>query len=478
MAADDIESQIKQCRAQLSTAQNLYWQSKFQEAEELYKQCLSKLDHIFPGENLDTAACLLGLGDTYYFQSRYLLALNQYTRLLAIREKLGAHDVPSVITANLKVAKTHEKLQEFDEAAKHFKRSLDLAQTNLSIGDPLLLNLLEAYCNFLRQAQPESGLIHDLERKAELCRKKAAEMAGEPPPPARNERPTGEYVALGQPKREQKDRAKAAQAAQSLYPTALEYDTAEKSSAHLKSIGQSGMIISALVACSLLIFVTMVGGAIYCAVTGGREGAVVKAEQDFATIDGDRKIHFLAGGKAELTRGTTTAQIRYQTLSNPVEGILFLIGGQNSNAPYCLKTDAGIIYPESADFYTNDSAEFKVVEHMKLVAATLEKFYEENKRYPENFEEFIQLDPKLEYKNAFTGLRQMPSYVTGMWGDSGDPEALNALLAKTGHLDTKKMDPTVCYVTVAKSLPAGGVMSLCVGPKGGKPAAFYVLGAD
>ncbi len=175
MSKDDIESQVKKCREQLKDAQDFYWQSRFQEAEALYKECLARLDHIFPGYSPETATCLQGLGDTYYFQSRYLAAQDHYKRLLSMRERLAANDPQGLVTALIKMAKTSEKLNEPEVALRYYRRALEVAQVSLFIGHPILTSLLESYLAFLKRSQGDSGLAVDIEKKLKMCRERYTE---------------------------------------------------------------------------------------------------------------------------------------------------------------------------------------------------------------------------------------------------------------------------------------------------------------
>ncbi len=83
----------------------------FRKQRRFTKRALRNLTTSFLGYSPETATCLQGLGDTYYFQSRYLAAQDHYKRLLSMRERLATNDPRGLVTALIKMAKNLREVE-------------------------------------------------------------------------------------------------------------------------------------------------------------------------------------------------------------------------------------------------------------------------------------------------------------------------------------------------------------------------------
>lgn len=461
----------------MGKAAEAYWQSRFQDAEQIYSKCLTTLDNLFPGDSPDTATCLLGLGDTYFFQSRYLLALNHYNRLLAIRERLGGQDPTAIVTALLKLAKTHEKLNEKDQALHFYKRSLDIAQSRMFVGHPLLTNLLDSYASFLKREYPESGQHIDMEKKAKLSREKYVDPdefseklkeSGGTFKPAKNQLNTRE------------DKKKKKQKEEVFEETPPPPSLADQASKQMIELTRTNLLLTVLIGMTLLMVLGLAGAGVYYGAVQGEspKNAVIQPGQSISTVDEDISLAFMEGGKVKKTIGKGSSETTYKTLSNPVTGMLFVMSTPGFKGPLYLKTEEGFTDNTGLLLQPAESADKAVFAKMKSVAGTLDSFIEKNKRLPDTYEEFLEFRPGADYVNPFSKRRQLPVFILGRWSDNGDRDKLGEILNTSDTFDTRKIDPTVFYTTLTKAISPGGVIIIAAPKRDAKEAGYFIVGGD
>lgn len=466
MSKDDIESQVKKCREQLKDAQDYYWQSRFQESEALYKECLAQLDHIFPGYSPETATCLQGLGDTYYFQSRYLAAMDHYKRLLSMRERLASHDPQGLVTALIKVAKTSEKLNEVEEALRHYRRALEVAQVSLFIGHPILTSLLESYLAFLKRSQGDSGMAVDIEKKLKMCRERYTEeelskIMGSADKQSQAVSRGGASVI-----NEIEDEAEEA------VPT--DHPLYEGKAPQNKWMGLIWMVATAVIVFGLS------GAGIYFGSSLGEapEYACVKVGQKFSTIDADKEISIQANHSVDMTLNGQTHKVSCRTLSNPASGLMFAVTDFAGKQPLYVRSGNIITDPNGIFLYAAEAPEWQTVQAMKRVAATIKLYVKKNGKMPDRLEELIEFETKLEFPNPFSGMRNLPAVSSGTYGPDGNAEKVQAALVETKLLDTRKLDTKLLSLSLPKVVSPGAVLAICLQGDEKRPSSFFIVGAD
>lgn len=461
MSKDDIESQVKKCREQLKDAQDFYWQSRFQESEALYKECLAKLDHIFPGYSPETATCLQGLGDTYYFQSRYLAALDNYKRLLSMRERLAANDPQGLVTALIKMAKTSEKLNEAEEALRYYRRALEVAQVSLFIGHPVLTSLLESYLAFLKRSQGDSGMAVDIEKKLKMSR----------------ERYTEEELSkiMGSAEKQGQGRnAPQEPVEEEAHAVDVDHPLYEGKAPANQAMGLVWMLVA------VIVILGLAGGGIYLGAQFGEseQNACVKAGQKFSTLDEDKQLNFSSSRAVDMTVDGAANKATCRTLSNPASGLLFAVSDFGGKQPLYVKTGEVISDPDGVLLYAGDAPEWKTVNAMKRVASTIKLYVSKNHKMPEQLEELIEFETKLEYHNPFSGMRNLPAVSSGTYGSDGNVEKVQEALVATKQLDTRKLDAKLLSLSLPKVVAPGAVLAICLQGDDKKPSSFFVVGAD
>lgn len=462
MSKDDIESQVKKCREQLKDAQDYYWQSRFQESEALYKECLAQLDHIFPGYSPETATCLQGLGDTYYFQSRYLAAQDHYKRLLNMRERLAANDPQGLVTALIKMAKTSEKLNEPEEALRHYRRALEVAQVSLFIGHPILTSMLESYLAFLKRSQGDTGLAVDIEKKLKMSR----------------ERYTEEELSkiMGSTDKAQSGRSSSApQEPQDDEPQEVDVDHPLYEG---KKPANNLMSLVWMIGTIIIVF-GLAGAGVYLGAQLGEapEYSCVKVGQKFSTIDTDKEIA-VQTKEVDMTVNGTTSKVKLRTLSNPASGLMFAVSDFAGKQPLYVRTGNVITDPSGTLLYATEAPEWQTVKAMKRVAATIKLYVEKNHKMPDRLEELIEFETKLEFANPFSGMRNLPAVSSGTYGSDGDAEKVQEALINTKQLDTRKLGASLLTLSLPKVVAPGAVLAICLQGDEKKPSSFFIVGAD
>jgi len=465
LSKDDIENQVKKCREKLKDAQDFYWQSRFQESEALYKDCLAQLDHIFPGYSPETATCLQGLGDTYYFQSRYLAAMDHYKRLLSMRERLASSDPQGLVTALIKVAKTSEKLNEAEEALRYYRRALEVAQVPLFIGHPVLTSLLESYLAFLKRSQGDSGMAVDIEKKLKMSR----------------ERYTEEELSkiMGS---QEKQNASRSGVNQLNAPQEEEHEEAVPVDHPLYEgkIPKNNVFGSLWMIGTVIVVMVLAGAGIYLGAALGEspEAACVKVGEKFSTIDGDKEITIQADHSVDMTVSGQTHKVRAKTLSNPASGLLFAASDFGGKQPLYVRSGSVITDPTGLLLYSSAAPEWQTVQAMKRVASTIQLYVNKNHRMPDRLEELIEFETKLEFVNPFSGMRNLPAVSSGTYGENGDAAKVQEVLLNTQQLDTRKLDSKLLSLSLPKVVAPGAVLAICLQGDDKKPSSFFVVGAD
>ena len=85
------------------------------------------LERSLPEDHPDVLSCMEKLGDTFYASEKFKDAAPVYRRLVGIREKNPTANHLTV-SALFKLAKTHERLGQIDEAEEQYKRAVKLGE--------------------------------------------------------------------------------------------------------------------------------------------------------------------------------------------------------------------------------------------------------------------------------------------------------------------------------------------------------------
>ncbi len=172
MSISDTQAEFDRLRQLMAEGSAHLEKRDFQKAQSLLFQALRQLEALGLEKSEDRLVCLNQLGDAYYADKRFIEARAVYQQLeSALEQKEDAEPQEKARTA-FKVANATDKVQDFDSASEAFARSYEFAQSSLSLGDPLLTELLEAYSGFLRRSRGQPDKLKEMERMARLSRQK------------------------------------------------------------------------------------------------------------------------------------------------------------------------------------------------------------------------------------------------------------------------------------------------------------------
>lgn len=157
-------------------AHRAYAEGNYDEAARLLFSALKDAIHLYGKESLEESECLRALADCYYKSDRFIEAKSVYKQILDPVSGLEElDDTDEGISSRFKLAKSHQKLQEFDDSLVQFKRVLSSAEKLYTLGTPTLTTILEAFADMLRRSRKEPKLLAELEEKARISRMKFAD---------------------------------------------------------------------------------------------------------------------------------------------------------------------------------------------------------------------------------------------------------------------------------------------------------------
>lgn len=141
----DLEKSLREARLALKTGMSAYENDNFKLAEPLLIKSLDAFEATGATEDPDFFQCLVSLADTYYHLRRYYEAKGYYERLSVGRLKNADSTDAQVVVALLKLAATHEKLQEVEDALTTFELTLALAEKTIPKGHALFNVIFDSF---------------------------------------------------------------------------------------------------------------------------------------------------------------------------------------------------------------------------------------------------------------------------------------------------------------------------------------------
>ncbi len=469
MSSQDLEADLMRCKQLQEAAAKCYWESKFVQAEELYRAALAVLETVYVADNANIATCLQGLGDSYYFQDKFGLALPFYKRLFAARERMVETDATEYVGALFKLAKTYDKLGQYEDAEFHYKKAAATAQKKLFLGHPLLTSLLEAYCKFLKRVKP--GTEHAIEQQATLSR----ETYVDPEMLAGN---------ILQGRGAEKSAAPTSDTATKKDKIWLSNSIAEDSQhgfvKQLMAIkGSPVKTYALLLSPFVLAFAALIISVVYDVAAGDTpQNAMVAPGQVFQTVDGHQRITFTKDG-ADVESGGLVKHKPFIMLSNRWRELLFSFNS-GSSEPWTVKTADGLISSNGALLIKANSPLAKMAPIMQTVS---EQIYA--KLDDKSGNEFNPLTMKLAaYTDPYDALYTVPEVLIVKQDTEVKraPEVVQKLVrnqvdSAVNLYDIPAVRDALNKTKVGDALKPGSVICLFIYvPTNPHDVQFYVLG--
>ncbi len=155
----------------LSRADSEFQQGNFDVAATLYAEAVAAFDHD-SDDPKNLAILIQKLADSEYAQNKFELARDSYARLVALQEAEGYSEKDKV-SAFLKLAKSADKCQSHEEAAKNFQIAYD-SLSALSATHFLRRSVVDAYADYLRGTGDNPELLGQLEEELGIKKTDAA----------------------------------------------------------------------------------------------------------------------------------------------------------------------------------------------------------------------------------------------------------------------------------------------------------------
>ncbi len=172
MPIEDIDSELRQVAESLVLADLTYRKGKIAEAEPMYERSLAMLLRTYDEAHPDVDACLLRLGDIYFSRDKLAQALSTYSRLHGVRSRVLSNHHLDTVAVSFKIAKSQEKLNRVDEAARTYEEAISLGEQWLPPGHPLVGSMMESFAILLRKAKNDPQRATEIEQHAKEYRKK------------------------------------------------------------------------------------------------------------------------------------------------------------------------------------------------------------------------------------------------------------------------------------------------------------------
>ena len=116
---------------------NLYYnQGKYDLALEKYEESLRIYEWVLGHDHPDVARSLHGIASVYYHQGKYDLALEKYEESLRIDELMLGHDHPSVASSLNNIALVYKDQGKYDLALEKYEESLHIKELMLGHDHP------------------------------------------------------------------------------------------------------------------------------------------------------------------------------------------------------------------------------------------------------------------------------------------------------------------------------------------------------
>jgi tetratricopeptide (TPR) repeat protein len=151
----------------------VYWhQSRFDEAEPLYRRALAIRENAVGPEHPDVLQSLNNLAELYRAQGKYSEAEPLHERALAIRERAQGPDRPDVLQSLNNQAVLYQGQGRYAEAEPLYQRALAIVENYRDASTPTVATILENYAALLRETEREDK-AEELEARAKAIRAKS-----------------------------------------------------------------------------------------------------------------------------------------------------------------------------------------------------------------------------------------------------------------------------------------------------------------
>jgi hypothetical protein len=403
-----VEEQVgidaQRCAQMMSAAEAALKSRNFAQAEDLYSACLPLMEQIYAGDSKAMADCLTALGDVYYWQDKFGMALPLYQRLLAMRERMKDSTPAAIVTAYLKNAKAQEHMNNVEAAQDLYKRAVDLAQKTLMLGHPLLTSVLEAYANFLQEKTANQGLAEDMRRKAKTSKDTYVD------PALLNSDAMEGKVSEVEWKQIQIKKEKDP----SIWWKQDEVESNHPLVVALRSLRRHPRLAVAFLTLpvTLGLMAVIISATYYLSGGEAVQAPLVSAQEVFRTPDAKQMLKVLPGNKVQITSPDSDLNLEYITLSNPWRQLQYFFFESPPRDVLLVKQSDSLVDTHGNVLQPGISPSISTILAMERFSKELHKV---NALTPDElrFGKLKEFCAKFTYENPYTHQREAPNIIFG-----------------------------------------------------------------
>lgn len=475
-----------------------------QEAEQLYREALSRLELEYGTDHQHIAACLESIGDVCSAQEKFEEAQDAYLQALDMKERLLGNKSPAFVSTLFKLAKIYEGRSMLDEAEYVYKQAMPVAKEILLPGHPLLNNLLDGYAAVLKRRQRRTEKVAEIiEGLARSNLDRVSTSAARTLPAVGFDEKEENYSA---------DDLEALVMEQSPAPVPGQdggsYEKADarqrrQSAGRLrKAASPIAGVTAGVLGAIITIGITFGGAGAYLVLLRprplvidggsaiGAKGSAPAAATDpgtpaadasantsartafapgktYVSLDDKTAVTFVSAGELEMRSNSTKSQLRYMAEEPHWMDQFPDLAHSKAGAQQVFRLAGDhLVFAESKILYRQGSPELSVKDNMLRIASAVQKYYFLRNEYPSSANEFNSLD--VSYTNPVTKQTEMPDLQILKseqgWDPRrpGDKSALEIALEKGGTWPTEpplKPGAIHCFVMCTPEPPFEKVMA-------------------
>ncbi len=375
--------------------------------------------------------CLQRLADSLFHENQDKEALDRYQDFLDWDQRRDPAPNAGRIVVLLKLAKTYQRLEEYDEAEATFDRAVTNVNQALAVTHPLFSVVYNTYIAFLSLLDTQPDKLERIKR--ELADKLMTASSTVAIPDDLKQ----ELSAWTEPEamKRRSERQRQLRLTKQMFQN--EKSETEMMVGRFKHAGGFKSLLGTLVA---VLLVGSFGVLVFCCAQlfekqGTTSGATIDnrlaqyVDKQFASADGLRKMVLTSDGSANLTFGDQNLVMPVK-VGPPKQGIYedlqHLLGNKSD---YILEQSKDC-FKESDEtvLYAPDAREMKIVEVMKQVAELANFYYSRNQRYPKKRSDMTEMSPEITIDNPLGG--QKPQVKTFEYDKEDGDVAFSETLAK------------------------------------------------
>ncbi len=424
---EQVGIEKNRCAQMMAAAEAAAKARNFAQAEDLYSACLPIMEQVYAGDSKAMADCLTALGDLYYWQDKFGLALPIYQRLLAMRERMKDSSPASIVTAYFKVAKAQEHLSNLEAARDQYKRAFEIAQKTLMLGHPLLTSVLESYANFLQDKTTNQGLADEMRRKAKTSKETYVD-----PEVLKSEAMEGKVADV-----KWKEMPVSTKKDPTLWKTRDEEEPKHPVVAALRKLRKHPRMTIAFLTLpvSLGLLIVTISATYFLAGGEPVQAPLVHVNDVFRTQNAQQSMTVLPSNKISIKTSDQNTTVNYITLSNPWRELQYFYTQSNKDDVILFKNGGGLVDASGNVMEPGAAPNGSTIMSMERLAKGLHRVNSvtKNELRMGKLREYLA---QFTYENPYTKQKETPCVVYGEYQGEEQTAAIKSGLKLARSFDS------------------------------------------